>query len=193
MAQGEVFGAARHIVLVGLPGVGKSTVGRAVAARLNRSFIDLDEQVERSFGKSVERIFAEDGEVAFRLAEAEMSRSAASMAPSVIAPGGGWVLNLAALAHLQDRSRIIYLRVTPDSAVRRMGRGISRRPLLRRSGDPYETMRALYQARRSVYEECSEMVVETGGVGRSAVIARVIELVQAAERNFTYNAPDRND
>lgn len=174
----------KHVVLVGLPGVGKSTVGRAVADRLRRGFIDLDAHIERSFGKSVSRIFAEDGEAAFRKVEAETSAAVALLVPSVIAPGGGWVLNSGARAHLLDTGRIIYLRVTADAAVRRMGRGIGRRPLLSGAADPYEAMRLLYEARKSMYEGYSEMTVETAGISRSNVIAKVVELVLAAERDF---------
>ena len=174
----------RHVVLVGLPGVGKSTVGRAVADRLKRGFIDLDAHIERSFGKTVARIFKEDGEAVFRKAEADVTAAVAGLAPSVIAPGGGWVLNSAATAHLLDSGRIIYLRVTPDAAIRRMGRGIGRRPLLRGAEDPYEAMRGIYEARKAMYERCSEMIVETVGVGKSNVIAKVVELVLAAERDF---------
>lgn len=187
------MGTVKHVVLVGLPGVGKTTVGRAVARRLKRDFIDLDSHIERSFGKSVTRIFGEHGEAVFRTAEADMSADVARMAPSVIAPGGGWVLNPAATAHLLDSSRIIYLRVAPDAAIRRMGRGIERRPLLRGVDDPYEAMRAIYEARRPVYEKCSDMTVETGGVGRSKVIAKVVELVMAAERDLTHKTANEND
>jgi shikimate kinase len=174
----------KHVVLIGLPGVGKSTVGRGVAARLKRGFIDLDIHIERSFGKTVSRIFEEDGEAVFRRAEAETSARVAMMAPSVIAPGGGWVLNADATAHLLASGRIIYLRVAPEAAVRRMGRGIRRRPLLVSSGDPYEAMRMIYEARKAAYERCSEMTVETGNIARSNVIAKVVELVLAAERDF---------
>jgi shikimate kinase len=178
----------KHVVLIGLPGVGKSTVGRTVAQRLRRGFIDLDTYIERSFGKSVSRIFSEDGEVAFRNAEAEASAGVARMAASVIAPGGGWILNEAAKAHLLPSSRIIYLRVAPDLAIRRMGRGIERRPLLHRAANPYVAMRELFDARKAVYEGCSELTVETGGIGRSNVIAKVVELVLAAERDTSSTA-----
>jgi shikimate kinase len=132
----------------------------------------------------VHRIFSEDGEVSFRRAEAAASAEVARRAPSVIAPGGGIVLNSAAMAHLLDSGRIIYLRATPDAAIRRMGRGITNRPLLAGAEDPHEAMRLIYKARRPVYEECAEMTVETGGIGRSTVITRVVELVLAAERDF---------
>lgn len=174
----------KHVVLVGLPGVGKTTVGRAVARRLRRHFIDLDAHIERSFGKSVSRIFGEDGEAVFRAAEAEASAEVAGLAPSVIAPGGGWVLNSSATAHLLDAGHIIYLRVTPDAAICRMGRGIVRRPLLRDDDDPFEAMRRIYEQRRPAYEGCSDVTVETVGVGKSNVIARVVEFVLASERDL---------
>ncbi|MEO8945740.1 MAG: shikimate kinase [Gemmatimonadaceae bacterium] len=174
----------KHVVLVGLPGVGKSTVGRAVAGKLGRPFVDLDVQIERSFGKSVSRIFGEDGEATFRNAEVEVTALVAETSPAVIAPGGGWVLNSLATAHLRDRGRIIYLRVSPDGAVQRMGRGIARRPLLRAAPDPRETLRLMYEFRRPLYEGCSEITVETSGVGRSNVIAMVVERVLAAERGI---------
>lgn len=102
-------------------------------------------------------------------------------------------MNPAATAHLLETSRIIYLRVAPDAAIRRMGRGIERRPLLKGAGNPYQAMRAIYEARSPVYEEYSDMIVETGGVGRSKVIAKVVELVTAAEREFTDNGANGND
>lgn len=182
----------KHIVLVGLPGVGKSTVGRAVAASLRRRFVDLDGRIERSFGKSISRIFGEDGEIAFRAAEVEASAGAARSAASVIAPGGGWVLNEAAKAHLLPHSRIIYLRASPDLAIHRMGRGIERRPLLYRAEDPEIVMRGIFEARKAAYEGCADLTVETVGVGRANVIARVVELVLAAERN-TSSTAGKND
>ncbi len=170
-------------MLVGLPGVGKSSVGRVLAERLDRRFIDLDAEIERTFHQSVARIFAIHGEPAFREAECGATRGLVGEVPSVIAPGGGWITNAEAVAHLRCASRIIYLRVAPDEAVRRMGRGIIRRPLLAR-GDPIATMLALYEARKFHYESCADMTVETTGVRRSDVIARVFELVVAAERDF---------
>jgi len=179
--------AAQHLILVGLPGVGKTTIGRAVAKELRRRFVDMDAEIERSFGKRVSAIFAEDGEAVFRDAEVAASqRLADSDEPLVIAPGGGWVVNERARAHLRGVARIIYLRVSPDEAVRRMGRGVARRPLLA-SGDAVSALSALHDQRRAAYEEAAEMTVETGGVARGEVVARVLQLVSAAEQGF---APD---
>lgn len=176
----------RHLVLVGLPGAGKTTVGRAVAKRLGRVFVDVDAEIEQLFEKPVSRIFSEDGEGAFRAAEVEVSaRLAASNAPAVIAPGGGWVVNEAARAHLRSAARIIYLRVPADEAVRRMGRGIARRPLLA-AGDALSLLQALNERRQRAYEELAELTVETAGLPRGDVVARVLRLVDAAERNHEH-------
>lgn len=183
----------KHIVLIGLPGVGKTTVGRAVAKRLGREFLDLDALIERSFGKSVSEIFRDHGEAAFRAAEAKVTGDVAGTAPVVLAPGGGWVLNSPAVAHLLEASRIIYLRVSPDVAIRRMGRGIERRPLLSGAVDPVGAMRELYDARKPVYERYAGMTIETAGIERPAVIAKVVKLVLAAERDFTLKTEDKND
>ncbi len=180
------------MVLVGLPGVGKSSIGRVLGERLDRRFIDLDVAIERMFRTSIAQIFAVGGEPAFRVAECGTTRGLVDTAPCVIAPGGGWITNAEAVAHLRYVSRIIYLRVAPDEAVRRMGRGIMRRPLLAR-GDPGATMAALYEARRFQYESCADMTVETTGVRRSDVIARVLELVLAAERDFERDFEREND
>lgn len=183
----------KHIVLIGLPGVGKTTVGRGVAKRLGRDFVDLDALVERSFGKPISRIFQDDGEAVFRSAEARVTGEVAGMSPAVVSPGGGWVLNSAAVAHLLEASRIIYLRVSPDAAIRRMGRGIDRRPLLSGAVDPFKAMRDLHEARKPVYEKYAGMTIETSGFDRSTVITKVVEFVLAAESDFTLKPEDRND
>lgn len=175
----------RHVILIGLPGVGKTTVGRSVARRLGRPFVDMDDEIERLFEKTVSRIFSEDGEPVFRSGEAAVSkRLASSTEPSVISPGGGWVSNEAARAHLRGAARIIYLRVSPDEAVRRMGRGIAKRPLLS-SGDPVSALQALHERRREAYEALADLTVETTGITRGQVAARVLQVVHAAERNYS--------
>ena len=171
-------------MLVGLPGVGKTSVGREVARRLRRNFVDLDAEIERSFGKSVSRIFADYGEPDFRAAEAVATQEVANMPASVISPGGGWIMNGSATTHLLDNSRIIYLRVSVDAAVRRMGRGIARRPLFSDAADPYGTMMQLFEERGPRYEELAWLTIDTTSSGKSQVISRVVEEVLAAERNL---------
>lgn len=168
-----------HLVLIGLPGAGKTTVGRRLAARLARRFVDVDALVEQASGKTVGRIFAEDGEAAFRSAECEVSGRLAEGPPAVIAAGGGWALNSGAVAHLRGMSRIIYLRVPPAEALARMGRGVARRPILAAAGDPIEALRELELVRLPAYEELADAVVETAGTPRERVVARVLALASA--------------
>jgi shikimate kinase len=172
------FSLSPHLVLIGLPGSGKTTVGRHLATRLELPFVDFDEAIERQFGKSVSRIFTEDGEPAFRSAEAVLSRELASQPSHVLSPGGGWIANREAMAHLRPRSRIIYLRVSPAGALQRLGPDIARRPLFA-AGDPAETMQMLYDVRRDLYEEAADLTIDTELLGRGALLTRVVELVSS--------------
>lgn len=147
----SVLGDVRHLVLVGLPGAGKSTVGQQLAARLGRTFVDCDAELERRRGMTVAELFALCGEPAFRAAEAELSGELAQTAEAlVIAPGGGWVANPAAVATLRPAGRIIYLRVSPPTAVQRMGSEVERRPLLA-GDDPTASLVQLLSHRGALY------------------------------------------
>ena len=88
----------RHIVLVGLPGSGKTTVGRLVAEQLHAGFVDVDAIVERREGRPIALIFAEKGEAAFREMERKEMETALASEPAVIAPGGGWAAQPGAVA-----------------------------------------------------------------------------------------------
>lgn len=139
-----------HLILVGLPGSGKSTVGRAVAGKLNRPFLDFDTEIERRAGRSIARIFAESGEPAFRKMEVGLTRELAAAPPMVLAPGGGWVTNAGVMELLRPPGRIVHLRVSPAEAVRRLSRARIVRPLLQ-GADPAGTVEALWKARAALY------------------------------------------
>ncbi len=150
-----------HIVLVGLPGSGKSTVGRAVAKRLSRPFLDFDTEIEKREGMSVARIFAERGEAAFRTLEYDLTRELAAAPPMVLSPGGGWVTIPDVMALLRPPGRIIHLLISPAEALRRLTRSRIVRPLLAQA-DPSMAMRALWERRSGLYEGADVTVnVET--------------------------------
>lgn len=140
----------RHLVLIGLPGAGKSSLGRAVARRLDRPFLDFDVEIERRSGYTIAQIFAQQGEAAFRQMEVDLTRELVAAPPMVLAPGGGWVTNSGVLAILGPRSSIIHLRVSPREALRRVSRSKAVRPLLR-TADPLATMEALWISRAELY------------------------------------------
>ncbi len=155
---------ARHVVLIGVPGAGKSVTGRRLARRLARPFLDLDAELVRRRGRSVAAIFADEGEEGFRRHERELTRelAAADVAPSVIAPGGGWVLDPVNVAALRPSAIIVWLRVGPAEAVARMGARIARRPLLA-GDDPVVALAALAERREAAYAAAADLVAETAG------------------------------
>ena len=147
-----------HVILVGLPGAGKSTVGHMLARRLGLDFLDFDAEIVRREGLPITEIFAQRGEVAFRALEYGLTAEVSALSPRVLAPGGGWVTQPETVALLRPRSRMAYLRISPAGALRRMGRRMSTRPLLQKA-DPRGELERLLSARRAVYET-AELVVD---------------------------------
>lgn len=133
-----------HIVLVGLPGSGKSTVGPLLAAELKAPFIDLDHEIERRERMTVSDIFASRGEQEFRAMEKVITQELAGRPPSVIAPGGGWMLDPANVSALRPPARIIHLVVSVSTAMRRLGTDIGQRPLL--AGQPGPSARSRFES-----------------------------------------------
>ena len=150
-----------HVVLVGLPGSGKTSVGRALAERLSRRFVDFDEEIERREGRSVSEIFAERGEAYFRALEQrlteEMRHTGGGM---VLAPGGGWITVPAVVSLLRPPAAVIYLAARPVTALSRMGRERDLRPLLAKP-DPLVELERLWNDRRARYEAAADFVIDT--------------------------------
>ncbi|MDF1503958.1 shikimate kinase [Roseisolibacter sp. H3M3-2] len=170
---------AGHVILVGLPGSGKSTVGPLLAARLGRPFVDVDAELELRAGLPIPVIFEREGEAGFRVREAELSVELARSAPAVIAPGGGWLLNPGA-APLREGGRIIYLRTAPEAALARMGDGVAGRPLLAAAADPLAALRALLDRRGAAYEGAA-LTIDTDGRTPAEVADRAAALIREAE------------
>ncbi len=149
--------SARRIVLVGLPGSGKSTVGPLVAAQLGWRFVDLDEEIVRAAGRIIPEIFAAEGEPAFRAREREATVALANFGPLVLAPGGGWMLNPLNREALGPETVVVYLEVSPEVAATRMGGSAGGRPLL--SGvNPTARLQELLGERESVYMQANHTV-----------------------------------
>jgi shikimate kinase len=160
-----------NIVLVGLPGAGKTTIGRAAAKLLNWPFVDFDTEIEHRQHASVARIFAEKGEPWFRSLELELSRELVTCRGTMMSAGGGWVTGRDAVALLRPTGRIIYLRVAPETAIARLAGARGVRPLLE-VPDPLGVMQDLYRARRPLYEE-ADHVIDTEVVDRKEVITQL--------------------
>ncbi len=147
----------RHLVLVGLPGVGKSTVGALVAAGLGRPFVDLDAVIVRRMGMPIERIFAEFGEPRFRRLEGEAMAEQLRGPPAVLAPGGGWAAHPGNLERARGAARFVWLTASLETALRRAQDGAVR-PLLGVGADAAARMAALL-AERSAYYARADLTV----------------------------------
>jgi shikimate kinase len=163
-----------HLILVGLPGAGKSTIGRAVAERLGRTFLDFDLEIERREGKTIAEIFGEKGEGHFRELERLLTEELKLMGNMILAPGGGWVVNPQVIGLLRPPAKLIYLRVRPETALQRLGSERSTRPLLMRP-DPLGEIRRLLDARKKAYES-ADHVIEAELLDAEEVIKRVSSL-----------------
>jgi shikimate kinase len=149
---------ATHLVLVGMMGVGKTTVGRVVSERLHRPLFDSDEMIEARTGHTVREIFEAEGEPAFRKLETEVLVEALRRPePSVIAAAGGVVLRAENREALKAPDvRVVWLSATPDLLVERVRSG-GHRPLL--DQDPEGTLRKMYADREPLYREVADAIV----------------------------------
>ena len=166
----------RNIALIGFMGAGKTTVGRILAERLGLRFVETDDLVERMAGKTIPRIFEEDGEETFRRLEAEAVKKAVSMEGVVVSCGGGVVLRGENVEALRKNCVVVYLKTSPEEAYRRTA-GDEGRPLLNVE-DRMKRIRELLSAREPLYESSADIVVETDGLTPTEVADRVIEAVR---------------
>jgi shikimate kinase len=178
----------RHAILVGLPGAGKTTIGRMLAERLRRPFLDFDDELVRRAGMSVSEIFQTKGEAAFRQMELELSRELSVGRAMVLSPGGGWAANTPAVTVLRGRGSIIYLRADPQTVLSRLGAKVMLRPLLSGS-DPKAQLEHLFEVRREYYE-AADVVVDTQALRPQQVTDLVLSAIQ---RHWAEIGPVRRD
>lgn len=140
-----------HIVLVGLPGAGKSTVGAMLAAKLGRTFLDFDSEIERREGMPISQIFGERGEAGFRELERKLTEELKVLGNMILAPGGGWVGDPTVVQIIRPPAFQVYLRVRPETAFKRLAGSTGGRPLLNRP-DPLAELNKLFEQRRAAYQ-----------------------------------------
>ncbi len=148
------------IALVGLPGCGKTTVGRQLARRLSVPFVDIDASIESRIGSSIRSFFEREGEERFRDVEAAAIDELTVADEGIFSTGGGSVLRSENRAHLHNRCQVVYLHSAPDDVYRRL-RHDTQRPLLQ-VADPLARLRDLYAVRDPLYRETAHFVIETG-------------------------------
>lgn len=166
----------RHVALVGLPGAGKTRVGRALAKRLDCSFMDSDEEVERVAGATVSSIFARHGEAAFRALEREAIQRFMQSEPGVIALGGGAFEASSVREALVERALVVWLNVAEDVLVERLRRS-GGRPLLA-GADLRERLRALSAARLACYAQAH---LRVAAVTSAEMTERILVLLDQSD------------
>jgi len=169
-----------NIVLTGFMCTGKSEVGRRLAKRLGRPFVDTDHLIEQRAGKTVAAIFRDDGEPAFRAFERDAVATASAGEDTVIAVGGGAILDPANVGRLRARGVIVCLSADTDTILRRVG-DVARRPLLA-GGDPRGTVERLLAERGPAYARAADVTVDTSDRKVGEVVERVHEEIGRLER-----------
>ena len=166
------------LALVGMPGSGKSTVGRQLSRRLALPFLDTDHLIEQRLGCSIRDFFAREGEAAFRDVESEVIAGLGAGPHAVVATGGGAVLREANRDHLRAGGRVIYLRSTPDELFRRL-RHDTQRPLLQ-VDDPLGRLRAMHAERDPLYRAASHFQIETGRPSVPTLVNMIVMQLELA-------------
>lgn len=160
------------VVLVGMPGVGKSTVARQLAHHLGVPLWDSDSVIERRLGMRIRDYFSTQGEAAFRDLEERVIDELMDGTPGVLATGGGVVLRPANRRRLHARGTVIYLRATPEFLYRRL-RYDTKRPLLQ-VADPLARLKDLYVERDPLYREAAHFVMDVLRSSRALLIHRIL-------------------
>lgn len=158
-----------NIVLIGMPGSGKSGIGRALARRLGYAFEDTDAMVELEAGMSITELFAQKGEAFFRDIETRCVLRSAKLRRTVIATGGGVILRSENMAALQQRGRVVYVRRSLESIARE---DMQARPLL--APDPTR-LQTLFAQRKALYERYGEFVIDNDDINDA--VAQILEVL----------------
>lgn len=163
---------ASLIALVGLPGSGKTTIGRQLAHSLGLEFLDTDHVIEQRLGCSVLSYFEREGEAEFRLLESAVLGELCGLPSVVLATGGGAVLKAENRESLRRADRVIYLHASPENLFRRL-RHDRTRPLLQ-VDDPMQRLKTLYHDRDPLYREVAHEVLDTGRMPISALVGALV-------------------
>ena len=167
----------RSIVLVGMMGVGKSSIGRRLATRFGIAFVDADAEIEKAAGMSISDIFTHRGEADFRSGEARVIARLLDGGPQVLAAGGGAFMNEATREAIREKGVSIWLKADLDVLLRRISKRRNERPLLQ-TGDPEATLRALLIEREPTYAQ-ADLSVHSREVAHDSIVADIVTALGA--------------
>ncbi|HEY1243596.1 MAG TPA: shikimate kinase [Hyphomicrobiaceae bacterium] len=170
----------RSIVLIGMPGSGKSALGRRLAPRLELPFVDVDEEIERAAGKSIKEIFADHGEASFRDGERRVIARLLASGPQVLATGGGALLNESTRAGIRSSGIAVWVKADVAILVRRVAKR-NTRPLFE-GRDPETVVKNLMDARNPLYASVADLTVESRDVPHEAIVGEMIDALAQSPR-----------
>jgi shikimate kinase len=170
-----------NLILVGMMGSGKTTMGRALAKHLGKVFVDSDEEIIKRTGVTVPHIFDVEGEAGFRLRETAAIRDVVGRDNMVLATGGGAVLEEQNRAMLQQNGIVIYLKASVHDLWQRT-RHDRNRPLLQ-TKDPHAKLNELFRQRDPLYQQVSDIVVQSGKQSAHALMLHLADEIEAFEKN----------
>jgi shikimate kinase len=163
----------RNVFLIGMPGAGKTTVGRALAKRLGLRFIDADREMVFRTGVEIATIFEIEGEAGFRVREAQLIAELVHLPNIVLATGGGAILDPESRRHLRENGTVVYLRADLSQLLQRTNRD-NKRPLLQ-GGNAEEVLAKLLATRTPLYEQTAHVVAETDGDNLSLLLQHIVD------------------
>ena len=166
------------ISLIGLPGSGKSSVGRQLARRLQLPFSDSDHVIEQQLGCSIREYFEREGEERFRDVEESVIDELTQGGSGVLSTGGGVILRQANRRRLRQHSQVVYLNSSPDELFRRLRHDVNR-PLLQ-VADPLNRLRDLHTLRDPLYRETAHFVIDTGRPSVATLVGMIVKQLELA-------------
>lgn len=167
----------RSVVLIGMMGVGKSSIGRRLAGRFGIPFVDADAEIEKAAGMTIADIFAHRGEADFRSGEARVIARLLEGGPQVLAAGGGAFMNAGTRAAIGAKGVSVWLKADLEVLLRRISKRRNERPLLQ-TGDPEDTLRALLVEREPIYAQ-ADVTVYSRDVAHDSIVADIISALGA--------------
>lgn len=169
-----------NVALIGFMAAGKTAVARVLAKKLGKQFVELDALIEHRAGKSIAEIFEQDGEIAFRELEIELTKEVSAKKNQVIACGGGLVLNKINIDRLKEQAVMVYLEASPEVILKRASSDNTVRPLLK--GDSKaQTIRELVRFRQPYYERAADITIDTSETDINTIAQKIIRLLKKNE------------
>lgn len=169
-----------NVALTGFMGVGKTSVGKLLAERLGKKYVEADSLIVEKAGKAIPRIFQEDGEIAFRQLEIEIIKKLASQENLVIDCGGGVVLNKINIDRLRQNAIVVSLTASPETILKRTSSNGDGRPVLKQNNGIGGII-SLLRLRKPYYEQAAEIKIDTSKLSIESAVAKIIEQLKENE------------